>query len=333
MNASFSILWQCVDLEDDSKLLKDNQKSLTLALAKVAKENTSAATEFQKVAAAFVVVGNPRTLQPKHIPIETQAAKLLNPMPAPAANSKQKSTKKHLQAIASRFSSFSTKESLSDESQKRRTMSPKSGLTQFHPSPYHRANSAIGLVSTQSTPALDVSTPSPRTTVPMHRPIAQAASTVNLDYFPLEGTYQLPMQNLSSTMLPPTRNSAPASNDGWEHVGHERDSTPTALYTVAPGALNKTVSNPETLDWTGDLWDLGGYHTEKVHIPQSLLSFSEESLTSADDFVFSAPGSHNGSTSTHDGIDVTSGEEAFKGMVMPVSSLDDELDFSPGIRP
>lgn len=332
MNAGFSILWQCVDLEDDSKLVKDNQKSLTLLLAKVAKENTSAAIEFQKVAAAFVVVGNPRTLQPKHIPIGTQAAKLLSSMPAPDNNNKQKSAKKHLQAIASRFSSFSSKENHGGESRERRTISPPSGPAQFHPSTFHRTNSTVSLVSTQSAPAVNVSTPSPRTTVPTHRPIAPAASTVNLDYFPLEGSYQLSTPNTSSTMLPPKKTSAPASNDGWEQIGHDFDNTPAALYTVAPGALNKTVSNPETLDWTGDLWDLGGFHTEKAHVPQSLLSFSEESLTSGDDFLFSAPGSHNRSTSTHDGVDVTTGEEPFKGMVMPVSHIEDELDFSPAVR-
>jgi len=328
MNAGFSILWQCVDLEDDSKLVKDNQKSLVLTLAKVAKENVPAATEFQKLAAAFVVVGNPRVAEPKHIPIDTQAAKLLSSMPAPANSNKQKSTKEHLQAIASRFSSFSTRESHNDEPQKRRTISSQSGPSQSHPSPYHRTNSATSLMSTQSAPLMNVSTPSPRTTVPGHRAIAPAASAVNLDYFPLEGPYQLPTQNSSSTMLPPKKTSAPTSNDGWEHLGHDFDSTPAALYTVAPGTLNKTTSNPETLDWNVDMWGLGGFHTGRAHVPQSLLSFSEESLTSADDFLFSAPSSHNGSTSTHDGIDVSSGEEAFKGIIMP-SHIEDELGFSP----
>lgn len=331
MNAGFSILWQCVDLEDDSKLVRDNQKSLTLLLAKVAKENTSAATEFQKVAASFVIVGNPRALQPKHIPIDTPAARLMSSMPAPASNSKQSSTKKQLQAIASRFSSFSTKDTHSNEFLKRRTMAPQSAATPSYPSPFHRTNSTISLSSTQSAPAMNVSTPSPGSTVPTHRAIAPAASAVNLDYFPLEASYQPSTQNSSSTMLPPRKASAPTGNDGWEQVGHDFNGTPAALYTVAPDALNKTISNPETLDWTGDMWDLG-FHNEKAHVPQSLLSFSEESLTSGDDFVFSAPGSHNGSTSTHDGLDVITGEEAFKGMVMPVSNIEDELDFSPRVR-
>lgn len=328
MNAGFSILWQCVDLEEDSKLVKDNQKSLSLSLAKMAKENVPAATEFQKVAGAFVIVGNPRTLQPKYIPVDTQAAKLLSSMPAPANNNRQKSTKEHLQAIASRFSSFGSRDTHSDGSQKRRTISSQPGSTQSYPSPYHRTNSATSLVSTQSAPLMSVSTPSPRTTVPGHRAIAPAASAVNLDYFPLEGPYQHPTQNSSSTMLPPKKTSAPASNDGWEQFGHDFDSTPPVLYTVPPGALNKTTSNPEILDWTGDLWGLGGFHAERAPVPQSLLSFSEESLTSADDFLFSAPSSHNGSMSTNDGVDMASGEEAFKGIMMP-SHIEDELDFSP----
>ncbi|KAK5086583.1 DNA-binding transcription factor cat8 [Lithohypha guttulata] len=331
LNAGTSILWQCIDLDDDSKIIKDNQKSLSLLLTKAAKENVSASNEFQKIASSFVVVGSPRVLPPHQLPAEAPPARLLNTMPAPA-NNKQKSTRKQLQAIASRFSGFSTKDNNNGDSSKRRTVSPRSGSTTIDVNP-PRANSTISLVSTQSAPAPATqlsTTPSPRTTHPPRLP-GQASSVVNLDYFPFDGSLHIvPSHNSSSTMLPPKKHSLP-THSSWEHLVQGFDHQSVLYNTVEPNALNKTTSNPEILDWTGELWNLGGFHSEKPNVPQSLLSFPEESLASADDFVFSTAGSHNGSMSTNDGLDL-SAEESFKGITMPVSSIEDELDFSPAVH-
>lgn len=90
LNAGFSILWQSMDLEDDSKIIKDNQKSLTLLLAKIAKENNLVGSDFQKIASVFVAVGTPRTLQARLTPVD--ATKPSNTMPAPTVH-KQKNSK------------------------------------------------------------------------------------------------------------------------------------------------------------------------------------------------------------------------------------------------
>lgn len=333
MNAGFSILWQCMDLEEDSKLIKDNQKSLALLLAKVAKENNPASTEFQKVACGFVVIGSPRAGHPRYIPIDTPAARSLGTMPAPTSP-KQSIARKQLQAIASRFSSFSSKDNNTEDVHRRKTISPHSAGVVL-PTQNQRSNSSISLVSTQSAPVRHSATPSPRTT-PAARPIAAATSAVNLDYFPMSNSLhpQQASHSSTSTMLPPKR-QALSKNNSWEHLPSEFDShTPELYHTVEPTALNKTISNPETsLDWTGDLWNLGSFsNIDKAHIPQSLLSFSEESLTSGDDFVFSTAGSHNGSMTTNDSIDSSAGEETFKGITMPVNTIEDELDFAPSIR-
>jgi len=323
LNAGFSILWQCMDLEDYSKLFKDNQKSLTLLLAKISKENNAAASEFQKVASAFALVGSHRAIQPKHIPTDTPAPGFLDNISAPVAT-KQKTAKKQLLAIASRFSGYGSKVNKSDEGVKRRTTPPQTGLSQLQ-----STNSTVSLASIQSAPAMQVCTSSPRTSM-VPRPIAAASSVVNLDYFPVEGTQNLASQNSSSTMLPPKKHSAPSSTDDWKQLVPDFETS--VLYnTVEPTALNKCLLNPETADWTEGLWDLTGF-TEKAHVPQSLLSFSEESLTSGDDFVFSTAGSLHGSMSTHDGVDFPNGEEKFKGITMPVSSIEDELDFTPSVQ-
>lgn len=321
VNAGFSILWQCMDLEDDSKLIKDNQKSLTMLVAKLSKENAAACNEFQKIASTFVAVASPRST-PKHIPIDTPAAKLLNTVPSPLST-KQKTAKKQLQAIASRFSSFTTRDG-------KTASSPDSH--NFKIPTYPRANSTVSLVSTKSAPSIPLSTPSPRMT-PVARPGNAAASAVNLDYFPLEYDLQhIATQNSSSTMLPPKK-KLPSHVDSWEHLAPDFENVLQS--TIEPNALEKCISNPETLDWTGDMdmWNLGDFQHEKGHVPQSLLSFSDESLTSCDDFVFSTAGSsHHGSLSTQDSADLPVSDEAFRGITMPVSNIEDELDFAPSVR-
>lgn len=330
LNAGFSILWQCMDLEDDSKIVKDNQKSLTLLSSKISRENVAANTEFHKVAASFVTISGPRPQQSKHIDIDTPAAKLLNSMPAPQHH-KQKTAKKQLQAIAARFSGFNSKDK-PEEQPRRRTVEAHADLASLARS-QPRTSSTLSLVSTQSAPALPFSTPSPRANIAA-RFQGGGASTVNLDYFPFDGSVApVHSQNSSTTMLPPKHQSAATSNNNsWEHLIPEHDVVHIdPFHNMETDVLNKCVSNPETLDWTGDMWPFSMNVNPKVNIPQSLLSFSEESLTSGEDFGFSIAGSHHGSTSTHDGIEMPN-EETFKGITMPVSSIEDDIDFVTEVK-
>jgi hypothetical protein len=59
----------------------------------------------------------------------------------------------------------------------------------------------------------------------------------------------------------------------------------------------------------------------KAPVPQSLLSFSEESLTSNDDFLFSTAGSHSGSIGPGDSLELP---ETYRGITIPI---DDGFDF------
>jgi hypothetical protein len=59
----------------------------------------------------------------------------------------------------------------------------------------------------------------------------------------------------------------------------------------------------------------------KGPVPQSVLSFSEESLPSGEDSMFSGSGSNNGSTA-HESM---ANEKSFKGIAIP--NLGEEFDF------
>lgn len=346
LNAGFSILWQCMDLEDDSSIIKDNQKSLTLLLAKVAKENTPVGSDFQKIASVFVAIGTPRTMQPRQVSTEIPATQVLGNMPAPTAN-KQKTPRKQLQAIASRISNMGAKEK-PEIQPRRKTANSQASPTTIQTNPFPRNISSLSLISTQSAPSMPPPTPSPRMQ-PNMRPVGQSSSVVNLDYFPFEAPIQTcPTRNSSSTMLPPRKQSSLSANDldayhdneldAWEHITPGFDPSNADIYsTIEPTALDKCISNPETghIEWNADPWQLNGLYADKAHVPQSLLSFSEESLTSADDFVFStAASSHHGSLSTASPDALAGGDESsgYKGIAMPVSGIEDELDFAPTIR-
>lgn len=332
-----------MDLEDDSKIIKDNQKSLTLLLAKIAKENNLVGSDFQKIASVFVAVGTPRTLQARITPVD--ATKPSNTMPAPTVH-KQKTPKRQLQAIASRISSLGNKDK--PEILPKRKTNSVPNCTDVRPNPFPRNISSLSLISTQSAPSMQPPMLSPRTQSNA-RATGPASSAVNLDYFPFELPLQTcPTRNSSSTMLPPRKQSSSTVNeqdiphetdfDTWEHIASEYDHSNADLYsTIEPTALDKCISNPELghVEWNTDPWRLSGLYADKAHVPQSLLSFSEESLTSADDFVFSTAGSsHHGSMSTAspDAMVGPDDASAYKGIAMPVSGIEDELDFSPTVR-
>lgn len=327
LSSAFSLLWQSIDLEEDSKLAKDNQKSLQLSLTMLGRESQASHAELQRIASAFVPLSGRRTSQPKHIDIDTPAAKLVSPMAAPASpNTKNnKSTKKQLQAIASRFTNF--KGSPKPEEVRRATM-PQTGMSQSM-SPQHRAGSTVSLSSTRSAPVM---------TSPSPGQVARAATmasnhSINLDYFPLGDDFNHDTQTStsSSTMLPPKKPaqmSPGIANASWDNLLLSNyDPNGAQLFGNVGMNPAHTPMSMGGNDWMQDgHWNLAAMDfSSKAPVPQSLLSFSGDSINSGDDFLFSAS-SNNGSTSTGEAMDLppVDGQGVYKGITIPV---DDDFDF------
>jgi len=327
LTSAFSILWQSIDLDEDSKLVKDNQKSLQLSLAMIGRESQSSHAEFQRIASAFVPLQSRRTSSPKHIDIDTPAAKLVNSMPAPSPPIPKsgKSPKKQLQAIASRFSSL--KGSPRPEEPRRATL-PQTGMSHSM-SPQHRAGSTVSLSSTRSAPVM--ATPSPGQVA--HHATLNANHAINLDYFPLgdELSGDTQTSTSSSTMLPPKKPSQMSptiANASWDNLLLTNyDASNAQLF--GNSGMGPTAHTPMSMAGNDCLndgnWNLPTMDfSSKAPVPQSLLSFSGESINSSDDFLFSAS-SNNGSTSTGESLDVPPMEQGpYKGITIPI---DDEFDF------
>jgi hypothetical protein len=358
--SAFAILWQSIDLEEDSKLVKDNQKSLQLSLTMLARESQTSHAEFQRIACAFVHLPGRRTSAPKHIEMPN-SSRPANSMPAPSPpNSKtSKSTKKQLQAIASRFSTLKSTPKPTNDS--RRATVPQTGPSQSL-SPQHRAGSTVSLSSTRSAPV--VISPMPTTTqLPRNATTSSSNHSINLDYFPLGDDFigdTTQTSTSSSTMLPPQKpahmSMSPSphlTNASWDNLlltNYDATGANAHLLNTTGSMMGSSSHTPMCLtnnnDWLQDgTWQLPAMEFgTKANVPQSLLSFSGESITSGDDFLFSAS-SHNGSTSTAsgsghgEGLDCgrsvdgqgrgvrmgsSGGASGYKGIAIPV---DDEFDF------
>jgi hypothetical protein len=316
LTAGFSLLWQCLEMPDDIKLVKDNQKSLVLLIAMLTRDSVTAGNEFQAIAGSFVTIGQRKgiTQAPRHVPIDSNPARLIEQMPAPAT--KHKSPRKQLQAIASRFSTFNNSRVKIEDAPRQATaphLEPSQSL-----SPYHRADSTLSLASTHSAPVVPLYTPSKPRSI-------EAPSNLNLDYLPIGEEDERSSQ---STM--PTK---PQLNESaWEKLLTNIDSGHSSIYNgVYGGASPDDVTlhryhTAPTLntgdDWAQEVWPTSTIDlTTKGPVPQSVLSFSEESLTSGEDLVFSGSGSNNGSTA-HESM---CNEKSFRGIAIP--NLGEDFDF------
>ena len=312
LTAGFTLLWQCLDLPSDSKLVKDNQKSLGTLFDVLTRDSVSTSMEFQSIAKGFVNIAR-RPGPAKQTDTAINAVRV--PSRAAVADPK-KSPRKQLQAIASRFSSFNNKVKV--EEAPRRATVPRVGLSASL-SPHDRTSSVLSLPSHLSTPALP--TCYPRKARPMDPP-----ASLNLDYLPIGESDN----NSSSTTLPP---KAQMNESAWEQLLTNIDSGQSNIYSgiyggVSPGVKNAqqfyeqdaTVTTGE--DWAQEAWPVSAIDLpSKGAVPQSVFSFSDESLTSTDDLTFSAPPSNNGSNVQEN----RSGEETFKGIAIP--NIGDDFDF------
>ena len=367
LTSGLSILWQSIDLDEESKLIKDNQKSLQIALTMLNRESQTSYTELRRIITAFIPLQN-RRISASKTQESTSASKPASNASASPTQPKQsnKSAKKQLQAIASRLSTVMSGSPRTSEP--RRATVPQTNVTRSV-SPQHRAGSTVSLSSTRSAPVIIASSPNQL----VRTNTTNSNQSINLDYFPFDDEHQpstSPHQTSasSSTMLPPKKpsslhhmSSSPnIANASWDNLLYSNPS-----YNNANTNLNNDLFNPLNMpavhtpmsmsnsmlanDWISTPDHNGNWNlptmdfSTKAPVPQSLLSFSGESITSGDDFLFSAS-SNNGSTNTNDSSGIGNGNGnggrsgrasaapmgeqsgAFKGIAMPAVG-DDEFDF------
>ena len=309
LSAGFTLLWQSIDLSQGSKLVKDNEKSLALVSRMLGQESSQVGPEFLRIVTGLHL---PTSTSPVQTNSAVNGVQTLNAMPAPEKR-QMSSTRKHLQAIATRFSSssFGTRPKPQEVNRRPSTqIIPPGQLGQ-----YGRNSSQLSISSARSEPTFPALSPT------SSQDSAPSAGNVNLDYYPLG--------NESVSTLPTMPTKDQLDSTAWEQLLVTMDSGEANIYTgiyggLPPseafpsqpdGPLNVTDIDPSTLSlpvssnstitptpntyddpsfWSHDQWppavtaslvdlqDIQQAHQHRSAIPQSVISYaSEESVPSS----------------------------------------------------
>lgn len=309
LSCGFSLLWQCLELSPDSKLVIDNQKSLRALANLLTRDSLSVAIEFLRVAHSLVTldVSSPVGSQS---PPRTTLGFASDRISMPAPGLKRKSARRQLQAIASRFSSLTKPHQTRVEDVARKATIPEIGLPCL--SSHGRSSSRLNLFSTQSLPVFPVN--SPATTRAF---IGLSPSAVNLDYLPLG------KDRSSAFPTPPWKEVAVSPNVDSTKNMEGTDNSSANTYGGLPNDVYQeqisqrglelevnTFADPqERLD---EEWCMSAIDSSaKAPAPQSLLSGSEDSITSGGE-EFSGYGSNNSSATSSQFNRFNSGSKILK---------------------
>lgn len=271
VTAGFGFMFQGLDLDQDSKLIKENQKLLATITGFLDRSPSPGSVAFRRVAKSMATTSADQR-PPKASPTP-------NSMAAP--HDAFRSTQKHLKAIASRFSPNRQQQETSHEI--RRATLPELPTA-------HSNQSGVSINSVRSEPhARSEPTMSPLShraslgatpSIKVRRPSA-GGSTLNLDYLSFGTESQSNTYSMNAHLKSETQ-----SPSDWERLLSGLDNGHTNIYDSIYGgapvdALNDvpplSAASEANLAWSPSVWTVGPSDQQP---PQSVLSFSDESLTS-----------------------------------------------------
>ena len=307
-----SLLYQAIDLKTEGKLLKDNQRLICAVIKFLEKGYSPSAQEFKKIVySMFTFEQAPRPSNPG--PSRRSSD---NDMVVPIGIRSMPSPVSHKTQGLDAFQQGNYSESDLQERVRRATMSHISStdLTKYfgHDSQTEtsRSEPAISPRESKSTPTLAHSTKPQASSLPI------SARKPNLDYLSLNGTpetlrSQSPRPTLLATRInshAPMLSSAPASIiaskstaatpgvSDWEtllgSIDGGRLNIHDAMYGGPALSLNDLGHNNGPFNsqdsWSPESWDMtslvGMQEYTSGQEAHSVLSFSEESMTSGEDF-------------------------------------------------
>jgi hypothetical protein len=277
----FALLFQNLDLESGSILMKENQR-LTFDIAKILdRQPCRASVEFRRIITALAMQHVSPPISSRRTPVLSRHNSDSN---INQAQDNMSSAQKHIRAIMSRFSP-GTKAIRPDD---RRATVPvvglgkgnnsRTSLSSIHSEPRH-ARSEPAMSPDFSHPSLGLPKQSRRTKT------STTSSNTNLDFLPLDATSAA----LAHSFAASTSGKPGASSSDWEHLLSQLDGGQTNIYDGIYGgppieALAGVTALPPAGDanlvWSPDVWAMGN----TTNVPQSVLSFSDESLTSGEEF-------------------------------------------------
>jgi hypothetical protein len=283
VQAGFGLLFQTLNLARDGKLIKDCNRLVCSVMDMLETGNAAGYNDFRRIGCTLVAV--PR--------VESMAAPQLyrhhseNTMGAPSETFR--ATQKTLKAIAARFSPGAMKARQENQEPRRAT------LPTITPSMGVRTNpSMTSLSSIHSEPPIARSEP---TLSPLshrasfsapnkRRPSQPTTQQRNIDYLSFAND---PLA--SYTLAANTGIKSEVSSSDWERLLSSLDNGQTNIYDTIYGGppadalldmAPMSATTESTATWSPNAWNWGGYNEQAA--PQSVLSFTDESLTSGEEF-------------------------------------------------
>lgn len=283
VQAGFGLLFQTLNLDRDGKLIKDCNRLVCTVIDMLERGSAAGAHEFRRIGCSMISVPRVEQIPTPAISRHNSEGSMGAPMDSFRA------TQKSLKAIAARFSP-AAKANRQDLKEPRRAtlpaISPSMGV---HPNP-----SSTSLSSIRSEPPAARSEPtlspmSHRATLSLYtkrRASNAIRQNPNIDYLsfgpdPL-ANYPFNNNGCGKTEVSPA---------DWERLLSSLDNGQTNIYDTIYGGPPADAlldcpplsAGAETnLTWSPSVWNWGSYTDQAP--PQSVLSFSDESLTSGEEF-------------------------------------------------
>ncbi|TGJ78797.1 hypothetical protein E0Z10_g9963 [Xylaria hypoxylon] len=307
-----TLLYQGLELKHDSKLMKDIERLTNVVLKTLQKARAAGLSDLKRVARMFIIIGEPP--QPASMQKSPGMAMAAPPINSPPAGSFTKGSpySRHAGAIMSETDLLSQQEKL------RRMTMPSSSVTR--PELYRtQSRASFDHTSTdQSTSQRDHRFSVSQIQQSRMRMSPTRRTKANMDYLSLGNNTASNTQPLSpnhnhippsqpippshqpqAPLYPPNPTNKGVSGGGislgeWEALLGAMDGGQINVYDAIYGGPALSLETPTSAaanytEWTPDPWDLPRFNIRDLDLsanaggPQSVLSLSDESLSSGDD--------------------------------------------------
>lgn len=328
VQAGFGLLFQTLNLDRDGKLIKDCNRLSCTVMDMLDNGTASGASEFRRVGCSMIAIPHVEQMPTPFLARHNSEGTMAAPM------DRFRATQKSLKAIAARFSPDTMKAHLitAAKEPRRATLPNLSPSLSAHPN--HSNTSLSSLRSEPHNPRSEpsLSPLSHRASfsgqIAKRRPsqLSPHFQNRNIDFLSFSAdplAYNLsqhPHPHPHPHALPLQKDVSPSD---WERILSSLDNGQTTIYdSIYGGAPAEALidniplsagAEPNGLSWSPNVWSWGAYNGnsgEQAQPPQSVLSFSDESLTSGEEFANSV-GEYN-TTSTPGSEKI-----CYQGIMMP----------------
>ncbi|KAF1967887.1 hypothetical protein BU23DRAFT_282931 [Bimuria novae-zelandiae CBS 107.79] len=319
VQAGFGLLFQTLNLDRDGKLIKDCNRLSCTVMDMLDNGTAAGASEFRRVGCSMIAIPRVEHMSTPTLSRHNSEGNMGAPM------DRFRATQKSLKAIAARFSPGTVKAHFQDTNKEPR----RATLPTLSPSTTQSSTSLSSICSEphnpRSEPTLSpLSHRASFSTYPKRRPshVVHPAQNPNIDFLSFGPD---PLANYLLTQH--SLHKSDGSPSDWERLLSSLDNGQTNIYDSIYGgppadALLDTLPLPLSagtepqLAWSPNMWSWGAYN-DQAPPPQSVLSFSDESLTSGEEFVNSVAGAEYGSTPDSEKIAQAQGQAQYQGIMIP----------------